>query len=120
MNNVFDEIIKKLEEKSKGYLSTYTQAIIDAKKIVQEVEKEYNNGWILCSSEIPEEDIPVDVTVREEGGEGGYEYTVMKSLYRDGDWTIRKNKYNPTVIAWKPSTEPYIVENYRENPQDYK
>ena len=44
----------------------------------------------------------------------------MKSLYRDGDWTIRKNKYNPTVIAWKPPTEPYIVDDCRENPQDYK
>ena len=38
---------------------------------------------------------------------GGKRYYNVRSWLQDGQWVIKKNPYNPTVIAWKYPTEPY-------------
>lgn len=53
MQEVFEKIIEKLEEKRKGYLSTYVQGIDDAIEIVKQAAEEYNNGWIPCTDRLP-------------------------------------------------------------------
>lgn len=74
-----------------------------AKEIVQEVEEEYNNGWIPCSERLPEECIEVLVSVQEIDGST---YTIT-SWIQDAIWVIKKTPLHPTVIAWQPLPEPY-------------
>ena len=68
-----------------------------------------NNGWIPCSSgRLPEENTDVEVTIEEIANDvGGKRYYNVRSWLQDGQWVIKKNPYNPTVIAWKYPTEPY-------------
>lgn len=74
---------------------------------MQEAEK-YNNGWIPCSERLPEEYEDVEVTIEEIANDvGGKRYYNVRSWLQDGQWVIKKNPYNPTVIAWKYPTEPY-------------
>ena len=70
MNKAFEKILERLEEKKKFYDFFYkkgrsktddivkkaTDAFYDEfVKIVQEVEDEYNGGWVPCSDRLPEE-----------------------------------------------------------------
>lgn len=87
----------------------------DHQKAIQGWEdycKEYNNGWIPCSSgNLLEEHEDVEVTVEEIADEvGGKRYYNVRSWLQDGQWVIKKNPYHPTVIAWKYPTEPYHPE----------
>ena len=67
-----------------------------------------SNGWIPCSERLPEEYEDVEVTVEEIADDvGGKRYYNVRSWLQDGQWVIKKNPYNPTVIAWKYPTEPY-------------
>ena len=59
---------------------------------------------------MPNDSVPVDVTVREDNDNGGYDLYVFESWYQEGRWAIGKNRYNPTVIAWKPKDAPYQPE----------
>lgn len=66
--NIFEKIMKRLEEESDYEPIEYDcddtgcvdeQKFIatdEAKKIVQEVAEEYNNGWIPCSERFPDTD----------------------------------------------------------------
>ena len=78
---------------------------------IEEVEKEYNNGWIPVEERLPEEFEDVEVTVEEIANEvGGKRYYTTRSWLQKGKWVIKKNPYCPTVIAWKYPTEPYKKE----------
>ena len=62
MQEVFEKIIDELEvlklpfpEESQYYGNT-NKLIDNAECIVQEVSKEYNNGWIPCNDRLPEND----------------------------------------------------------------
>lgn len=116
MNKVFDKIIEKLEEKEQyintcgivgGNLSAF--AVKECIDTVREIAEQYNNGWIPCSSgRLPKENTAVEVTIEEIANDvGGKRYYNVRSWLQDGQWVIKKNPYNPTVIAWKYPTEPY-------------
>ena len=60
MNKAFEKILERLDShiedaKSEGDFS-YIKPFKIAKIAVQEVEEEYNSGWIPCSERLPEED----------------------------------------------------------------
>ena len=125
MQEVFEKIIEKLNSK-KAYFQRFYEcegksehdaglnkstqlAFDDAIEIVKQEAEKYNNGWIPCSSgRLPEENADVEVTVEEIADNvGGKRYYNVRSWLQDGHWVIKKNPYNPTVIAWKYPTEPY-------------
>lgn len=62
-----------------------------------------NSGWIPCSERLPEENIEVDVTIKEIDGST---YT-QTSWLQEGQWVVKKTPLQPTVIAWKERPEPY-------------
>ena len=61
MNSVFENIIEKLEELHERYINQYGAvggnpmafSVKECMEIVQEVEEEYNNGWIPVEEELP-------------------------------------------------------------------
>ena len=68
--NVFEKILERLDKEEKlaykdmmiakrvnvaNYHSGEKDAYRISRKIVQEVEEEYNGGWIACSDRLPEE-----------------------------------------------------------------
>ena len=121
MNKVFKKIVDRIEDLKEMLdqdncigacepTDCVRCGIIKAEKIVQEVAEEYdtdinvwNNGWIPCSEQLPEECIEVLVSVRE----------IDDSIYtrtswvQDGVWVVKKTPLNPTVIAWQPLPNPY-------------
>ena len=108
MKEVFEKIVERLEEAGGcdadcEYDKGWDSAIGEAISIVQEVEKEYNNGWIPCSERLPEECIEVLVSVQEIDGST---YT-RTSWMQDGIWVIKKTPLHPTVNAWMPLPESY-------------
>lgn len=93
------------------------QMCVKMLKFVKQLAEEYkvfgnseqlNGGWIPVSSgKLPDDGVPVDVTVREDNDNEGYDLYVFESWYQEGRWAIGKNRYNPTIIAWKPKDAPY-------------
>lgn len=85
--NVFELIKEKLEEE-KGEEDVYTynedkrlvrqwnNCVDKCKEIVDEVAQGYNNGWKLCSLEMPKAE--VEVLIMTENG------TVTTAMYEDG------------------------------------
>lgn len=121
MQEVFEKIIEKLKSESHwtestfdedGYCNDDSEEVVylyNAIEIVKQEAEEYNNGWIPCSSgRLPEENTDVEVTIEEIADDvGGKRYYNVRSWLQDGQWVIKKNPYNPTVIAWKYPTQPY-------------
>ena len=128
MNKVFEKIIEKQKElfqdlnvievlshvnfdsTIQNSLENFLKAITnEAIEIVKQEAEKYNNGWIPCSSgRLPEENADVEVTIEEIANDvGGKRYYNVRSWLQDGQWVIKKNPYNPTVIAWKYPTDPY-------------
>lgn len=111
MNKAFEMILERLEEREKHIKNTqegtwFQLGFNVAKEIVQEVEKEYNYGWISCDERLPEECIEVLVSVKEIDGS----FYTRTSWMQDGVWVIKKTPLRPTVIAWQPLPEPYKAE----------
>ena len=123
MQEVFEKIIEKLDElidcnPIDGYEKGKNCAASEAIEIVkQEAEKfgidtnVWSNGWIPCSERLPEEYDDVEVTIEEIADDvGGKRYYNVRSWLQDGQWVIKKNPHNPTVIAWKYPAQPYQPE----------
>ena len=125
-----DKIIEIVNELAEEYNEGWIEKLLEAKKncsedsdcsecpfgqiedrcILAELQiSGGNNGWIPCSSgRLPEENTDVEVTIEEIANDvGGKRYYNARSWLQDGQWVIKKNPYNPTVIAWKYPTEPY-------------
>ena len=112
MNKVFEKILELIEQnslKNRDSISFFNACGINfisaskAKEIVQEVEREYNGGWISCSERLPEECIEVLVSIKEIDDS----FYTSTSWVQDGVWVIKKTPLQPTVIAWQPLPEPY-------------
>lgn len=101
MNKVFEKILERLEADEKH---TFDGCINKryAKKIVQEVAEEYNNGWIPCCNNncLPKDNEYVRVT----------NWTGVEKIgFRQyGKWFVYSSEglSEATVIAWQP-TNPY-------------
>ena len=120
MNKAFEEIIEKLEEEKMSYFLTiantgdekldcaYEQvgdALDKAIEIVKQEAKQYNNGWIPCSSgKLP--NVGERVLLQDFGGNITLEKCEKKKRikgFTDGNWWASANNY----LAWQPLPEKY-------------
>ena len=118
MNKAFEKILERMDEasvlraNSKEYFNNpqngeYVDDVVlmkDVIKIVNEVAKEYNGGWIPCSERLPED----GTTVLVQDFEEYYEVSICETRngvkgFSSGDWWTSANNY----IAWQPLSEPY-------------
>lgn len=110
MQEAFDKILERLESDEKH---TFDGCINKryAKQIVQEVEEEYNVGWIPCSERLPEESFGCLVTVMdcEPSTQTDFENILPYFVGYDGHrWNDADGEEIPfEVIAWQPLPEPY-------------
>lgn len=127
MQEVFEKIKKKLateliyysgypdcSEYDYAYEIAMQDANNKARKIVNEVAEEYNNGWIPCSSgKLPEDGVDVLVWF-EYFRYGSYNrlfQTIGISYTYNGDWSGFVNGQSGwnqlSIIAWQPLPEPF-------------
>ena len=117
MQAVFEKIIEKLEEKHERYINQYGAvggnpmafSVKECMEIVQEVAEEYNNGWIPCSAELPQQ--PEENPIFDNKPLELYLVSV-----KNADYPIRafwNGKFftdgwsKVDVIAWQPLPQPY-------------
>lgn len=75
-----------------------------------------NNGWIPVEDGLPEEGEEVEVTIEEmTDSAGGMIYYTKTAWVQEERWVIKRNPYNPRVIAWRPLPKPYKPENRNNN-----
>lgn len=104
-----EELIdKSFSDALKGYTfaSARNGAYQEAKKIVQEVAKEYGNGWIPCSERFPKEYVSVLVCDREGDIYVAlmYDTKIYGKIWRQ--WNGGELRLD-WVIAWQPLPAPY-------------
>lgn len=112
MRKVFKSIIDELKKAArselkiyggarangKSILLGYQKGLEDAVYIVNQVVKEYNNGWIPCSERLPEKHQVVMCSVNK-----AYATRVIVLQSFDG----AEYWYNGVIEAWQPLPEPY-------------
>lgn len=110
----------KMQKSALGGLPTKYQPIakinddIKATELaIQALEKQLNNGWILCSERMPEDDRSINTYVTIKHKETGYISSAkMLWFYGKFEWfNGRKISDKYEVIAWKYELMP---EPYRE------
>lgn len=77
---------------------------------IEALENEDKRKWIPCSgNRFPKEKEEVEVTVMEDvDGTSLKRYYTSKSYRKNGQWIFKKNQFNPTIIAWRYPSEPYV------------
>ena len=136
MNKAFEKILELIEQNTiynRGSISFFNECDIKfisankAKEIVQEVEEEYNSGWIPCNERLPEErDWYLAVFEEVDTGFIGIPYIAdylmgnhTKFTTEDG-WIIHNctdiegsaSEYYKKLrcVAWMPLPEPFKAE----------
>lgn len=121
MQSVFEKIKDRLEELIE---ETYYKAVDGdmeagiknmayhrAKGIINQVAKEYNNGWIPCSERLPDEYCHCLVTRRNDYDGGCFDGDVREDVYieLEGVWGWRSQFEGliDNIIAWQPLPAPY-------------
>ena len=121
MNKEFEKIIEKLEKEKMFYFLTiantgdekldcaYEQvgnALDKAIEIVKQEAEQYNNGWVLCSERLPEDDSICIVTVEYPNNE-----TVVDYGWFDRKrvcWFVGMQDFRSSnILAWQPLPQPY-------------
>lgn len=124
--NVFDVLREKFEKCKDSHfrLADETMEIVElqfvgcythAIEIVNQVEQEYNNGWIPCSERLPQENEPVDavcevVNIMLKSGTvtSGWCNRYLERWYvldEHCDYPLHQNYED--VIAWQPLPQKY-------------
>lgn len=104
MNKAFEKIINRFKQ-LQGCDSLANMFISDVIKVIKSIEKEYNNSWIPCSKELPEEGKDVLVTTI---------YDSVHVAYRMGNKYYIDADEIEDVEAWQPLPEPYEEETEDE------
>ena len=131
MKEAFEKIVERLEEYEYNDLIEHNSELCEhcqrtncemgtdcsmcimdkAKDIVQDVAKEYNNGWIACSDRLPEEPFGCLVTVMdcEPSTQTDFENILPYFVGYDGhSWNDADGEEIPfEVIAWRKLPTPY-------------
>lgn len=110
--NVFEKILERFK-KLKGSDSLANMFISDVIKVIEEVKKEYNNGWVPCSERLPERNKDVLCWVKSKTISGTETY-ILGSC-DNGFWFLKTYEIDREsfpvkdyeVIAWRPLPEPY-------------
>ena len=89
---LFDSEVIAIEEQSYNF----------CKEIVNQVEAEYNNGWIPCSERLPNEADYYLVTKEDD-----IAYSIDIALWDDYHWSNNGFHKADKVIAWQPLPEYY-------------
>ena len=110
MQEVFENIIKKLESLEKVFIKgnshNVAAGIIKAIEIVKQEAKQYNNGWIPCSEKLPEVRQDVLVTVKYTGFMGMHGYWIKTGhMEAENDWW--GDCAGGEVIAWMELPSAY-------------
>ena len=110
MKEFTDKLINKLEAESFPTHENHSAVWLDiAIKTIKETVKECNDGWILCSEKLPEDNTRCLTTI----AIGGYSEQVGKfnSCVKEVQINTYSKIYgwypNPNVIAWKELPECY-------------
>lgn len=127
MQEVFENIIKKLEdhckEDCKGFCGECD--FKDAIEIVKQTAAEYNNGWIPCSQMMPKVETEVFILVKRKFKDGDFRYIRTTAMYEDG--TVSENDscwcWQDIEGEWDEENDCYIIpegwwENRHYNPDD--
>lgn len=110
---IFEKIREMLQKKSfVDYEECYTDngecliSISEVFDIINQVEAEYNNGWIKCDDKLP--DIETKYLVCLENG--GITISKFESILDGNGYLIPiwKNCIKTKVEYWQPLPEPYI------------
>lgn len=133
MKEAFEKIVERLEEYEYNDLIEHNSELCEhcqrtncemgtdcsmcimdkAKDIVQDVAKEYNNGWIACSDRLPDK-AGYEVLATLENSFGQRRVTIIFTGYGDESfWHCNNKEYDLEawkVIAWQP-----LPELYKEN-----
>lgn len=108
--NVVEKIKEQIERKiaigkELGAVGSYIAGLTDALRVVNQVEKDYNNGWIPCSERLPKdrEYVLVCATGQDEGVFISY-YEEETNRWR---YDTEEQPYYVSVIAWQPLPPAY-------------
>ena len=109
MQEVFENIIEKLEELHERYVNQYgvvggnprAFSVKECMEIVHEVSEEYNGGWIACSERLPEESLNSVI------GWDEYRQRCCFVQYYGGRWILGNDIDSVKIIAWQPLPEPF-------------
>ena len=125
--NVFDVLREKLKEKAEIYrreeeiqkanpcyqIGVYgfkANGYEDAIEIVNQVEQEYNKGWIPCSERLPSKEEYQECNGQFIVSDGNRTYATYFDIYdtlKFGEPTIDHFKVDKCVIAWQPLPPKY-------------
>lgn len=100
---IFEKIRERLQEKKAGRLNLFCDGIDCAIDIINQVEAEYNNGWIPCGERLPQNAEWVLCYGKNRDGE--FKYEVSNYVYEIHCWMCSRIA---DVIAWQSLPEPYI------------
>lgn len=148
MNKEFDKIIERLENASfwtdssfdeDGYCNDDSEEAVYLHKAIEIVKHEaeqYNNGWIPCSEQLPEECAPVNVTWINRKPESYYAKIKdvpfsATAVYYNSQWywysstcvdyisEYGKNDFDLVdkdidIVAWQPLPKPFQPKGERE------
>ena len=118
MNKAFEKIFERLERKifsAELYNNEFNGKTVDnliclgdVKDVIDEIEEEYNNGWIPCSERLPDagKRYLVSVIWKDKDFEKSAVYDAVYGS--DGLWhSYNYEHVSYKVIAWQPLPEPY-------------
>lgn len=84
------------------------KSIVAMEEYLRFKKRNDNDGWIPVEDGLPEEGEEVEVTIEEMADSaGGMIYYTKTAWVQEERWVIKRNPYNPRVIAWQPLPEPY-------------
>lgn len=110
-----EEFVKKLIEKLKEHKIFHTQfdgimpeqidviCINTMENVINQFVEEYNNGWILCSERMPDDNVWVLVSLDDN--------TVCEAIHMNGNWYCSEWILENEVLAWMPEPAPYKAIN---------
>ena len=114
MNKAFEEILERIDELQNNLLSQ-TEVDINlqvdiingtmySRKIVQEIAKKYNSGWIACSERLPEE---YTVLCCDKYGEIIVGHPYFDEISKPYYIAELDNEIMYNCVAWQPLPEPF-------------
>lgn len=113
MMNVLEKILEEIDNhaiefESFGMCDDYV-SVGWVKEIIRSHMNDLpDDGWIPVEERLPNEGEEVEVTIEEMADSaGGMIYYTKTAWVQDGRWVIKRNPYNPRVIAWRELPEPH-------------